>query len=59
MLSKYDRDRHYIGVGQLMSLYGLTYKDKIIISGELGYKEKPNDIHLYPRYNGDYKRIRG
>ena len=55
--SKYDGDRHYIGVGELASLYGVNPSDCIVVRNEdsiKGHTEQPGDIHLRPRYDGNY-----
>ena len=56
--SRTDGDWHYIDAFQLAKLYGLNIRDCIIFAGSnasVGYVEIEGDIHLYPRYDGDYK----
>jgi len=61
--SKNDDDVHYISAPELARLYGLDYKKCHIIYDEhreryAGYKKQPGDIHLWPKYSGDYKIIK-
>lgn len=63
--SKYDGDSHYINAKELAVLYGLNpfAKNVILINGsnkEAGtYYSNPDDIHLYPRYDGNYQKPPG
>jgi hypothetical protein len=53
ILSKNDRDIHFISAGQLMDLYGLDPKQCVVFQDHTRYE--PDDIHLYPRFDGDYR----
>lgn len=56
MMSKSDRQIHYIGVGQLIQLYGIKITDRYFVYEK--HRTYPKDaIHLYPNYQGDYQRI--
>jgi len=60
VISKNDRDRHYINAHVLMRLYGLGIEecylseshDKIRIEQYL--RHNPNLIILHPKYSGEY-----
>jgi len=56
--SKYDHDEHYIGVSDLVKLYGIRKDDEVRICErknpmecEANFKDY---IHLYPSFEGDY-----
>jgi hypothetical protein len=55
-----DGDLHYITAGKLMSLYQLNLRDPnvhYVIDRDgkgFGIGETPGDIHLYPRFDGNY-----
>ena len=53
IFSKSDGDRHFIGAEKLANLYGLPLA-KCITANSPGYREQDEDIHLKPRYDGDY-----
>ena len=58
--SKNDGDLHYIGVAQLVRLYKLRAGEYITWDRNrpetyLG-RNKEDYIHLYPRYDSDYRR---
>ena len=56
MISKSDGDMHYISAIQLASLYKVSMTECIVIKdGEPGNSERPDLIHLWPKYDGDYK----
>lgn len=53
--SKRDGDRHFINGRTLAHLYGVDYSTCVF--GDVPpprYIERPGDVHLYPRYDGDY-----
>jgi len=56
--SKTDGDRHYISASHLAHLYGLRLADCIVMHddepGVRGYQQQSGDVHLYPRYDGNY-----
>lgn len=59
--SKNDGDIHFISAQQLARLYGVNYKECHVI-----YQDRPetsrgvvarhDDVHLFPRYDGNYKK---
>lgn len=62
-----DGDRHWIGSRQLADLYGVPFRDCLVVDDELGltvgpsgfpmprgYRERPDDLHLAPRRDGNY-----
>lgn len=51
--SKHDGDEHYIGVFDLVRLYKVDPR-KCVDSSKPGLTEQPGDVHLHPRYDGDY-----
>lgn len=51
--SKNDGDRHFIGGHRLTRLYGVDMR-QCIYGDVSNYIEQEGDIHLYPRYQGDY-----
>jgi len=57
--SRNDGQRHYIGITQLARLYGLDIRapNVVIDDGRPGLSALPDDVHLYPRYNGNYHQI--
>ncbi len=56
-----DGDNHYIGVGQLRSLYLVPPNAHVIVCPPYGdsdriffdatYRKRPGDIHCFPRYH--------
>ena len=52
-----DEDVHYIGIAKLAKLYGLKYpaSNVIVEDGRLEDRYLPSDIHLHPRYDGNYR----
>lgn len=59
VISKTDGDRHYIPAQILADLYGLRPDEYIIWDDQrpetyLGRREE-DYVHLYPRYDGNYK----
>jgi len=59
IISKNDGDRHYISAEQLVSLYGVSIRECIVINGpEERYKLRGINrdlINLFPRADGKYK----
>ena len=60
--SKVDGDIHYINAPKLARLYGVDYKKCYVIyeteeGGTAGYGERETDIHLFPRFDGDYYNV--
>lgn len=56
--SKTDGQSHFISCHKLMKLYGLNKKDCYFINNlddTLGFKNQNGDIHLFPRYDGNYR----
>ena len=53
IISASDGDRHYIGAAKLAKLYGLPLAKCIVITSPR-YQEQDGDVHLRPRYDGDY-----
>lgn len=59
--SSMDGDRHWIGVTQLASLYGVPWKNCVPMYNEKAAYEyrtfgaRAGDIHLLPRADGDYR----
>jgi hypothetical protein len=58
--SRTDGQEHYITAPELARLYGVEYaKCKVVYRYEessiRGYRKQPNDVELYPRYDGNYK----
>lgn len=51
--SSNDGQEHYIGPHQLAHLYGVKMRECIIAKET--EPAPPDLIHLYPRYNGDYR----
>lgn len=52
--SKNDGDRHFIGGPRLARLYGVSLLD--CVYGDVPtYTPREGDIHLRPRFNGDYQ----
>lgn len=55
--SRTDGDRHYVGVGQLRSLYRVPSDARVLIVARDDlprYRHLPGDIICRPRYTGDY-----
>ena len=53
--SQYDHQKHYVGVRHLIICYGLTYHRSIIDANSSLYEPHDNDVHLYPRFDGNYE----
>lgn len=55
--SRFDGEQHYIGIRQLVHLYGLSQSEYVVWDdrGSLGRREE-DYIHLYPSYEGNYER---
>lgn len=53
VLSKFDGQVHFISGVMLVRLYGVP-PEKCVYANRLGFKPLSSDVHLYPRYNGDY-----
>jgi hypothetical protein len=52
--SKNDGDEHFIGGPRLARLYGVRLRD--CVYGDVrAYVPKEGDIHLRPRFDGDYR----
>lgn len=52
--SKHDGDEHFIGGPRLARLYGVNLRD--CVYGDVrGYAARKGDIHLFPRFDGDYR----
>jgi len=63
IISKNDGDKHYIGAGQLASLYDVplskcTVVDDYRYPNKANYDNGVNAYHLYPRDGGDYYSLR-
>ena len=60
---KYDGQEHFISADRLAQLYGLRlsttnvaivrYDDQPLYPR--GFRESPDDVHIWPRRNGDYE----
>ena len=62
VISKIDGDRHFINAQQLMQLHKVSPSECIIVrDGEPDFGANTNEsyIHLFPRYDGNYKAIGG
>lgn len=59
VVSRTDLDRHYIGAGQLRELYRVPRDARVVVVRpfEPGYREQPGDVHLRPRFDGDYRPV--
>ena len=52
VLSKHDKDIHYIGYN---TLYGVDPRNCELYNTTVNYDNEPDSyVHLYPRYDGDY-----
>jgi hypothetical protein len=51
--SKNDRDEHFISGQQLARLYGVDYM-ACVFGDVAGYREMEGDVHLWPRFDGNY-----
>ena len=57
IFSSHDGQRHYIGTGELARLYRLRASDDVVVSDPSHRRQpKGDDIHLYPSYDGSYRR---
>ena len=57
--SKNDNDWHFISSKKLAKLYGVNHADcKIFKHGDRGLDKHDDDIHLFPRYDGRYKKVK-
>ena len=48
-----DGQEHFVGGPRLAALYGVDIRD-VVFGDEPGYRERPGDVHLHPRWDGDY-----
>ena len=48
-----DGQEHFVGGPQLAALYGVDIRD-VVFGDRPGYRERPGDVHLHPRWDGDY-----
>lgn len=59
--SVFDGDKHYIGVNQLIELYGVDPKHCVVApeDGRSGWSKEQlkQFIHLRPRMDGKYQRL--
>lgn len=57
VVSKTDGQRHFISGYELMRLYDVNPTDCVVCSGKHSTIGMNDDdyIHLYPRYDGNYK----
>lgn len=53
--SRADGDRHYVGVEALLRLYSVPRDAIVVVAGDLGFRDAPGDVHLYPRSSGNYR----
>lgn len=51
-----DGQEHFIGGPRLAALYGVDIRDRwsVVFGDEPSYREQPGDVHLHPRYDGNY-----
>lgn len=55
IISKSDRDKHFISFNELCSLYNLNPREVIDFDGFRGHlRHDPYAIYLRPDYDGDY-----
>lgn len=52
VLSKQDKDTHYIGYSQLIALYGVDPRNCELYSPMFNYGSEY--VHLHPRFDGNY-----
>jgi hypothetical protein len=60
VISKNDGQRHFVNAQRLADLYNV-YKPRCIVvlpESEKDWQDLPGDIHLHPRYNGNYQSFR-
>lgn len=53
IISREDCQKHYIGYQKLIKLYGVP-PYKCVNGKKPGYHEQDGDIHLHPKYDGNY-----
>lgn len=55
IISKHDGQEHYITASQLARLYKLK-RGEYVVAGpdKSGFQAQDDDVHLSPRYHGDY-----
>lgn len=51
--SQHDGDSHFIGGPRLARLYGVDIR-QCVFGDVPEYREQAGDVHLHPRYDGDY-----
>ena len=55
LISASDGQEHFVGGPRLTRLYGLDISSRYVVFGDRpGHRDLPGDIHLYPRFDGDY-----
>lgn len=54
VISKHDRQKHFISCTRLAKLYGVNIRQCIHID-KTGHREQEGDVHLWPDYHGNYK----
>jgi hypothetical protein len=58
--SAHDSQAHFINGQELLRLYGVFGRQStpIVFGDAPSYHEQPGDVHLRPRYDGDYSLLR-
>ena len=59
VVSIHDGQEHHITADRLADLYGVQLRLCFVINQDqpmMIFSPQPNDIHLYPRHDGDYPR---
>lgn len=59
VISRSDGQIHFIGRGQLASLYGLAPGEYRVVGAIRGQELRPGEIALRPRYDGKYRKANG
>lgn len=61
IMSRYDKQVHYISAGQLARLYGVDIRKCVVIDRSRPESFLGRDLSKYtmlsPRYNGNYNKI--
>ena len=56
VISANDGQEHFISGHRLIQLYGLNIRTQKVVYGYSPFhQDLPGDIHLHPRFEGDYR----
>lgn len=54
IISRNDGQRHHITAPTLARLYGVNYRECMVVYDQIHYRAEAHHVHLHPRYDGNY-----